>query len=144
MTTDDSRSEALGWFPAGLPGNAHEMPLPERRSPAARVDGGPQTLSAILERLGAEGFTGQFAAREGATVLCFTCRTESPASALRVETLRRLEGQSDPDDLLVVVPLTCPHCGARGTLVLHYGPESTREEADVLLGLAEPQEPPAP
>ena len=65
-------------------------------------------------------------------MLCFTCRNESPASALRVETLRRLEGQSDPDDLLAVVPLTCPHCSTRGTLVLHYGPESTPEEADVL------------
>jgi hypothetical protein len=120
------------------------MTSPERRSAAPRHDGGAQTLTAILDRLGADGFTGQFGVREGAAVLCFTCRNESPASALRVETLRRLEGQSDPDDLLAVVPLTCPHCGARGTLVLHYGPESTPEEADVLLALADPRDPPTP
>jgi len=47
-------------------------------------------------------------------------------------------------DMLVVAPLTCPHCGARGSLVLNYGPESTAEEADVLLALAEPRHPPDP
>jgi hypothetical protein len=121
------------------------MTVPERRAPGgASPDGEPQTLATIVEALEGDGFTGQFGVREGSTVACFTCREESPAALLSVETLRRVEGQSDPDDMLAVVPLTCPRCGAKGTLVLHYGPESTPEEADVLLALAEPKEPPAP
>jgi hypothetical protein len=113
-------------------------------APERRANGEQQTLAGILDRLHAEGYAGQFGVREGARVLCFTCRRESGAGALVVETLRRLEGASDPDDLLVVVPVTCPRCGTRGTLVLHYGPESTPEEAEVLLALAEPRHPPDP
>ena len=44
----------------------------------------------------------------------------------------RLEGASDPADMSLVVPLDCPDCGARGVLVLRYGPEASMEEADVL------------
>ena len=112
--------------------------------PDRRGDGESPTLAGLLERLGADGYAGQFGAREAAVVLCFTCRQETPARDLRVEELRRLEGASDPDDLLAVVPVTCPRCSTRGTLVLHYGPESTPEEAEVLLALAEPRRPPDP
>ena len=50
--------------------------------------------------------------------------------------MTRLEGASDPADQLIVVPLACPVCGARGTFVAHYGPEASLEEADVLAVLS--------
>jgi hypothetical protein len=50
-------------------------------------------------------------------------------------TLRRLEGASDPDDLVAVVGLVCPVCGARIAAVLHYGPTASAAEADVLAAL---------
>ena len=46
--------------------------------------------------------------------------------------LRRLEGASDPDDMLAVVGLACPHCSAQGTAVLGYGPEAAAVDAEVL------------
>ncbi len=48
----------------------------------------------------------------------------------------RLEGQSDPADMAVVVPLECPNCGSRGTLILDDGPDASAEEADVLTELS--------
>jgi len=70
--------------------------------------------------------------------MCFTCHTVSDASQLEVEALRRTEGASDPDDMLAVVALACPRCGARAAVVLGYGPESGEDDAEVLLALAPP------
>ena len=44
---------------------------------------------------------------------------------------RRLEGASDPDDMISVVAVTCPRCGTGGTLVLKYGPTAPENEAAV-------------
>jgi len=93
-------------------------------------------LGEVVRELEASGFTGQMAARPGARVMCFVCRRESDASAVEVAVLRRLEGPSDPADMLAVAALTCPNCGARGTVVLGYGPEAEEDDADVLASLA--------
>jgi hypothetical protein len=37
--------------------------------------------------------------------------------------------------MVIVLAFACPVCGAEGTLVLHYGPEATAEEADALMAL---------
>ena len=98
-------------------------------------------LTSVLARLAQLGFTGQFATRDGGQVLCLSCRTSAPASSHHADEVTRLEGVSDPDDMALVAPLTCASCGARGTLVLNYGPEASAEEADVLLALdREPHE----
>ena len=60
------------------------------------------------------------------------------AAEIPVLDLRRLEGASDPDDMLAVLALECPNCGLRGSLVLNYGPTATEEDAAVLLGLGNP------
>jgi hypothetical protein len=98
------------------------------------------TLGEIIATLEAAGFTGQLAARSGGMILCFTCRRESPAGAFTLHAQRRTEGASDPDDMLAILGLTCPACGAQGTIVLGYGPESDPDDAEVLahLGLARP------
>lgn len=93
------------------------------------------TLAEALRRFEAEGFTNQFAARDGAQVMCFSCRTESAASDVVLEGLIRTEGASDPDDMTAVAALVCPSCQAKGTVALHYGAEATVEEAEVLLAL---------
>ena len=59
----------------------------------------------------------------------------SPADAVAMSSLRRLEGASDPSDMLAVVAITCPACAARGTVILGYGPMATQQDADVLQGL---------
>ena len=96
------------------------------------------TLGEIMAALEDAGFVSQMAARPGGMIVCFTCRQESPAAEFELQVQRRTEGASDPDDMLAVVGLVCPNCGARGTAVLGYGPESDEDDTEVLahLGVA--------
>ena len=75
---------------------------------------------------------GQFGVVEGAQLRCFTCREVFDASTASADRLTRLEGASDPADMVAVIPVTCPNCGASGSLVLNYGAEASPDEADVL------------
>jgi hypothetical protein len=80
----------------------------------------------------AGGAEGQFRATEGSRIQCLTCREEAPAEAYHAEHAARLEGASDPADMVMVVPVTCPNCGAQGSMVLGYGPNASAEDADAL------------
>ena len=99
-----------------------------------------QTITDALRSLEAAGYTGQFRALEGARVECFTCHQASPARELAVEEMIRLEGPTDPADMVAAIALTCPRCSARGTLVLSYGPDSTLEDAEALQALGDERE----
>lgn len=107
----------------------HASQEPER-TPDDVTDGG--TIAEAMERLEADGYAGQFAAREGAMVLCFTCRKESPAADVQLHRLLRTEGASDAADETAIAALTCPRCGTRGTAVLAYGPDAPPDDAEVL------------
>jgi len=99
------------------------------------------TLGEVISGFESEGYRGQFVARDGATIECTTCKTTSPAQAfVGNHRLQRLEGASDPADMLAVAALTCPKCGTKGTLVLSYGPEASRADDDVLVRLDVPAE----
>ncbi|MDQ4068368.1 MAG: hypothetical protein M3203_02655 [Actinomycetota bacterium] len=93
------------------------------------------SLGEVLATLEAAGYTGQMAARPGGRILCFNCHEQTAASDMGVEALGRTEGASDPDDMLAVVGLTCPHCTVKGTVVLGYGPEANADDAEVLVRL---------
>lgn len=90
------------------------------------------TLIEIVRALETRGYTAQMVPRPGGLVRCSQCHTERPAHEFGLESLCRTEGASDPDDMAAVVALVCPTCGAHGTAALHYGPEASPEEADVL------------
>ena len=103
------------------------------------------TLVEVISRFEAEGYTGQLAAVEGG-LRCFDCGGVAPGSVYDLGLLRRTEGASDPADMVAVAGLTCPACGAKGTVALKYGPDASPEEADVLgalEGKAGPATPPA-
>jgi hypothetical protein len=93
------------------------------------------TLAEIVDGFGRDGFTGSFRSDPGARVACLTCRAVVEGSTLRPASMRRLEGASDPADMLAVAALVCPVCAARGTLVLGYGPDASPEDSDVLSAL---------
>ena len=95
-------------------------------------EAGDQTILDVLGELESRGFTGQFMPREGGQVECLTCHRLSPADKTVFRHLRRLEGASDPADMLAVVGLACPHCSAQGTAVLGYGPEAAAVDTEVL------------
>ncbi|HVE62800.1 MAG TPA: hypothetical protein VNB94_03210 [Mycobacteriales bacterium] len=92
-------------------------------------------MTEALAHFEAEGYTGQMAARDGAAVMCFSCRAESPAREVSLQGMIRTEGASDPADMTAVAALICPSCEAKGTVVLHFGPGATLEESEVLRAL---------
>jgi hypothetical protein len=96
------------------------------------------TLVEVLAGYDAEGFSGQFSATEDGMLRCYSCHKDLRPSRAEIASTRRLEGASDPDDMLMVLALNCPHCGTAGTAVIAYGPESTPGESELLLGLEEP------
>jgi hypothetical protein len=106
--------------------------------PGDYLQGEAQTLREVLSRYESRGFTGQFGTRDGGAVRCFACAREFAPGDAELETLHRLEGASDPADMLAVLPLSCPHCGVRGTLVLNFGPEASLEDSEVLAALGNP------
>ena len=93
------------------------------------------TLAELLAAFELEGYRGQMAARPAGFVLCTHCHQESQAEDIQVDGLERMEGASDPDDMLAVVALVCPICNTHGTLVLGYGPEADPDDAEVLARL---------
>jgi hypothetical protein len=95
-------------------------------------EGEDETILDVLAKLESQGFTGQFMPREGGRVECLTCHRLSPADETVFRQLRRLEGASDPADMLAVVGLACPHCSQQGTAVFGYGPEAAAVDAEVL------------
>ena len=106
---------------------APTLPLPEDIS-----------LAKVLDDFDQAGFSAVLIATEGG-VLCATCRSVVAPGDLLVQRLRRLEGASDPADMLAVVGATCPGCHLDGTLLLGYGPEMDPTHADVLAALELPR-----
>jgi hypothetical protein len=93
------------------------------------------TVSAVVAGYARDGFTGSFVAVTEGQLRCLTCDESSPAATVAMSALRRMEGESDPDDMVAVVALVCPRCSARGTAVLGFGPAATAEDSDVLRDL---------
>jgi hypothetical protein len=112
-----------------------------QRHPLEGVARDASTITDVLRTLEADGYRGQFIAREGGLLECATCRRRTSASTIEVDQVRRLEGASDPDDMLAVAALVCPVCETRGTVVLGYGPVAAADDANVLAGL---EDAPAP
>ena len=138
MTADAKGSRPTGRSTTPAPG-------PSGASNEESLDGVARDATTLLEVLHAfeeKGFKGEFAVRGDAAIECLTCRRERPASSFGARVLHRLEGASDPDDMLAIAALVCPNCGTRGSLVLNYGPLASAEDAAVLRDLDEPPPPP--
>jgi len=123
-----------------------EASTPDARSAPDPLEGvarDASTITDVLASFETAGYTKQFIVRPEAVLECASCRATFPGSAARIDALRRLEGASDPDDMLVVVALVCPRCGAHGTVVLGYGPAASEEDSAALVDLdrAPPPEP---
>jgi hypothetical protein len=98
----------------------------------------PRGLDEILAGFSEDGFTCSMTPLAGGTVRCGECRQESPAGDFAVASVRRTEGASDPGDMSAIAAITCPSCGAKGTVVLRFGPEAGEADDDVLAALDRP------
>lgn len=106
--------------------------------PVPGVPSDNTTLVSELQDFRDRGYGADFLIEDGPAVLCRQCDHRIPASDLDLDALRRLEGASDPDDMVALMALTCPSCGTKGTAVVHYGPNATESEDELLLAVEEP------
>jgi hypothetical protein len=93
---------------------------------------GSETLLDVLTEAADGGYDTQFIVREDGLVLCARCDSANPAATFDIVHFRRLEGASDPADMLIVVWSACPTCRAHGTLTLGFGPNASAADATVL------------
>jgi hypothetical protein len=93
------------------------------------------TLLEVLHSYEHAGYLGDFSVDDEANVLCHTCQNRANPADIQALSLRRLEGASDPSDMLAIVALSCPVCDTKGLLLVNYGPEASAEQARVLIAL---------
>ena|ERR1700687_337102 len=102
-------------------------------SPPEGIDHGDHTtLVEVINHYAEAGYRTNFFATDEGRVRCGNCRRTIDPSHFAQESLRRLEGTSDPDDMVAVVAIHCPACGTAGTLVLQYGPMASEGQALVV------------
>ena len=95
------------------------------------------TLIEVIDGYQAAGFVTAFWAEEGGLVRCGQCQSVLAASKISMQSVRRLEGASDPADMATVVATSCPVCGAEGTMVLTYGPAASEVDAGVFSAMSD-------
>jgi hypothetical protein len=90
------------------------------------------TLVDVLRGYEEDGWTTTFGLLDDGSLRCGACEKSISADAVDVHSLRRLEGASDPADMLAVVAVKCPHCASGGVITLNYGPEMTEGQVALL------------
>ena len=93
------------------------------------------TITDVLEGYAQGGFSSSFVVSDSGALECVECAVVSTPEKVKMSSLRRLEGESDPADMVAVVALTCPACDTKGTVVLGFGPMATEQDAYVIQGL---------
>jgi len=98
-----------------------------------------ETVTTVLERWAGEGIPASFTpGGEVGALHCDACGSDQPAARFEVIEERRLEGASDPDDMVLAVAARCPVCEREGSVVLGFGAEASVDDAEVVVALARP------
>ncbi len=109
---------------------------PARRVPRgmtdARVPSDNTTLTGVLAAYEDDGYRAQLLVDDDGRVTCASCDNRADPGDIELHSLRRLEGASDPDDMVAVLAVACPSCEAKGTLVVPFGPQASEGEAELL------------
>lgn len=89
------------------------------------------TLTDAIERLQADGFTGNWFATDDHLLRCSESGEDADPSTVTIEHTLRFEGQSDPDDEVILFALSEPG-GRRGLYSAQYGASMPAEDAAVI------------
>ena len=89
------------------------------------------TLSEAIARLQADGYTGNWFARDDHTLECNETGDTIDPVTVTIEHTLRFEGQSDPDDAVILFALSEPG-GRRGVYSAPYGSAMPHEDAAVI------------
>jgi hypothetical protein len=92
------------------------------------------TVTEATRALQEDGYTGNWYANDAGQLVCGECGAEFDPADVTVDRILRFEGQSDPDDEMIVFALRGP-CGHRGTYSAAYGPYRSPEDAVVIARL---------
>lgn len=95
------------------------------------VTGGLSIDDALREFEG-RGYVGQFVVRPGGSIECTACHHQHEPKEVPLESMLRIEGSSDPADMVLVGAMRCPECGSTGTAVVEYGPNADADHGRVL------------
>lgn len=93
------------------------------------------TLTDVLAHYAQEGYAATAWVTDDGALRCSECQRDSSPEEAQLLSLRRLEGASDPDDMVAVLALRCPRCDVGATSVVHFGPSASVAEAEVLQAL---------
>lgn len=96
---------------------------------------GANSLIDVLRAASERGYATPLRLDGRGRLLCGACENSSAAASVEVDRYQRLEGASDAADLMLVALVECPHCGARGSMTLGYGPNSSDADASFLAEL---------
>lgn len=94
------------------------------------------SVTDALEQLAAAGYRSDFSGRDGA-IHCGICHDTHGPELAHVDHVYRYEGPSDPDEEAIVLALSCPVCGAKGTLVSGYGPSTDPDDIELIVALSD-------
>jgi hypothetical protein len=92
------------------------------------------TVSEATRELQAQGYTGNWFAVAGGRIVCGECGSEFDPEDVTVDHVLRFEGQSDPDDEMIVFAVQGP-CGDRGIYSAAYGSYQSPEDTAVIARL---------
>ena len=87
------------------------------------------TLLEVLAEAADDGFATQIMVTDDGELRCTKCDTTVSAAEFDVQGFRRLEGASDPSDMLIVIWGTCAGCGEGRVATIGYGPTRARPTA---------------
>ena len=90
------------------------------------------TLQAVLDAYAAEGFADSYDIGEDGRLTHRPTGEAEDLDDLEVVRLRRLEGASDPADMMLVVAVRSRHGGRQGVVLTPFGPNASEAQADVL------------
>ena len=93
---------------------------------------GASTLLSVLAEAAEAGFRDQIMVTDDGGLRCTKCDTTVGAADFDVEGFQRLEGASDPADMLIVIWGRCAGCDRGGVAIIGYGPNAGPADAEVL------------
>lgn len=88
------------------------------------------SLAETLDRLTAAGYGADFYAR-GGMIGCPECDELVDPATLVVDSIVRLEGDSDPDEEIIVYALSGGPCDRKGTFTIAFGSAVTPDDEAV-------------
>jgi putative heme transporter len=138
---DDRDDRADGAAP-GDPISGESRKMESSVPPPSGLDdgyvSGATTLGEVLERAGRDGFDGEFErVGDHGDLRCSQCAETVAASRIERVWSQRLEGASDPADMLHVSAVRCPECGTGGVFIARFGPAADPGEVAVLRSFAD-------